>query len=51
MNMLLGGDEDTGSQHAMDALDKVKEVTSPRSYQYRIQNSNKNIVSYYNLNK
>lgn len=35
MNMLLGGDENTGSQHAMDALDKIKEVTSPRSYQYR----------------
>ena len=35
MNMLLGGDESTGSQHAMDALDKIKEVTSPRSYQYR----------------
>ena len=34
MNMLLGGDENTGSQHAMDALDKIKEVTSPRSYQY-----------------
>lgn len=51
MNMLLGGDENTGSQHVMDALDKIKEVTSPRSYQYRIQNSNKNIVGYYNLNK
>ena len=51
MNMLLGGDENTGSQHAMDTLDKIKEVTSPRSYQYRIQNSNKNIVSYYNPNK
>ena len=37
MNMLLGGDENTGSQHAMDALDKIKEVTSPRSYQYRNQ--------------
>lgn len=35
MNMLLGGDENTGSQHAMDALDKIKEVTSPRNYQYR----------------
>ena len=35
MNMLLSGDENTGSQHAMDALDKIKEVTSPRSYQYR----------------